>query len=955
MSKKIAQSEHDEYASAGGFIAPAAIGPVYADSLAAANSFRQYQWYLDGRLTVGGNVNGANVNSISTEYTGAGVKVGIIDQGFDIHNIDLAGRFDLGLSFDPRDTTGVTSIAPDSAAEAHGTWVSGVLGASASNQTGAVGVAPDATLVGYYARFGFGGSPMTELAQLLALQVNVDVSNSSWGYSTSFSDNFRRAAWSPVEDALTNAVQNGRDSLGTVYVFAAGNDRQFVANTTSDGDNTNNHSLTNSRFVITAAASTADGHIASFSTPGASILVTAPGDAIVTTTLDDGDGDASNDYALVSGTSFAAPIVSGVVAIMLQANPNLGYRDVQEILALSSHKIDPGSPSWATNGATNWNGGGNMVSHDFGFGLVDAHAAARLAETWTLHSTAANEQVISISGEVSQTPLLSQSGPNAYVATVSGHEHFSIDWVELDITLQNARNGDITIELISPDGTDSVLLDHPNGGTNAAGNLNFTFSTTHNWGETPDGNWTVVIHDSGTNGTDSIVSWSLRIYGDDLGANDTYYYTDDFATLSGERSTLSDSSGSDAINAAAVTTDLTLDLNAGQTSTIAGRQVEISAGTVIEKAYGGDGNDLIIGNGADNFLYGGRGSDRLLGERGSDTLSGGGAADIFVFDTGAIADAHASIPLFDRIADYKFAEGDQIDLSALLAAAYQHGGGQPIASLVRAVEDAGGAFANLQIDLDGAANGANFVTIARIDGMRIGTALNVVLDSAAPAGSSISVSAAVTRMPVNDFNGDGNSDLVWRNDAGTVAIWNMNDSAVLHGNSLGAVPANWKIAGTGDFNGDGNSDLLWRNEAGVVAIWNMKDGTVLSGDSLGAVPANWHIAGTGDFNGDGNSDLLWRNDAGAVAIWNMNGGTVLSGNSLGAVPASWKIAGTGDFNGDGNSDILWRSDDGTVAIWDMKDGAILHGQFTGRGAGQLEDRRHRRLQRRPHERHPVAQ
>ena len=101
MSKKIAQSEHDEYASAGGFIAPAAIGPVYADSLAAANSFRQYQWYLDGRLTVGGNVNGANVDSISTEYTGAGVKVGIIDQGFDIHNIDLAGRFDLGQALTP--------------------------------------------------------------------------------------------------------------------------------------------------------------------------------------------------------------------------------------------------------------------------------------------------------------------------------------------------------------------------------------------------------------------------------------------------------------------------------------------------------------------------------------------------------------------------------------------------------------------------------------------------------------------------------------------------------------------------------------------------------------------------------------------------------------------------------------------------------------------------------------
>ena len=241
----------------------------------------------------------------------------------------------------------------------------------------------------------------------------------------------------------------------------------------------------------------------------------------------------NNDVTFVSGTSFAAPIVSGVVALMLEANPDLGYRDVQEILTLSSHRIDPTSSSWETNGATNWNGGGNMVSHDCGFGLVDAHAAVRLAETWNLHSTAANEQVISVSGDVTPNTLLSQSGPNTYVTTVSGsYDHFSIDWVELDITLHNNRNGDISIELISPNGTESVLLDHPTGGTNGLGYLNFTFSTTHNWGETPNGNWTVVIHDTGTSGTDTIVSYSLRIYGDDHGTNDTYYYTDDFATVS---------------------------------------------------------------------------------------------------------------------------------------------------------------------------------------------------------------------------------------------------------------------------------------------------------------------------------------------------------------------------------------------------------------------------------------
>src|ERR1700730_2938601 len=86
-----------------------AVTPVYASSLAASNSYRSSEWYLDGTLTVGGNAYGANVDKISTEYTGAGVKVGIIDQGFDINNIDLVGRFDLTQSVDPRDT-GVTSI-----------------------------------------------------------------------------------------------------------------------------------------------------------------------------------------------------------------------------------------------------------------------------------------------------------------------------------------------------------------------------------------------------------------------------------------------------------------------------------------------------------------------------------------------------------------------------------------------------------------------------------------------------------------------------------------------------------------------------------------------------------------------------------------------------------------------------------------------------------------------------
>jgi Ca2+-binding RTX toxin-like protein len=232
--------------------------------------------------------------------------------------------------------------------------------------------------------------------------------------------------------------------------------------------------------------------------------------------------------------------------------------------------------------------------------------------------------VISVAGNVGSDASLSQSAANSYTATVTGnYQHFSIQWVELDITLKNAHNGDLKIELISPDGTDSVLLDHPGGGTNSSGNLNFTFTTNHNWGETPNGDWKVVIQDTGASGTDSIVSYSLRIYGDDHGTNDTYFYTDDFAAVSGDRNVLTDTAGTDTINAAAITTDLVLDLNPGHSSIIAGRQVEISADTVIENVFGGDGNDLIIGNDADNRLVGGHGHNMLQGGAGNDLLDGG--------------------------------------------------------------------------------------------------------------------------------------------------------------------------------------------------------------------------------------------------------------------------------------------------------------------------------------------
>jgi FG-GAP-like repeat len=95
--------------------------------------------------------------------------------------------------------------------------------------------------------------------------------------------------------------------------------------------------------------------------------------------------------------------------------------------------------------------------------------------------------------------------------------------------------------------------------------------------------------------------------------------------------------------------------------------------------------------------------------------------------------------------------------------------------------------------------------------------------------------------------------------------------------------------GTGDFNGDGMSDILWRNTNGDVGIWLMNGTQILSASDLGNAPSSWTIMETGDFNGDGMSDILCRNANGDVGIWFMNGTQVSSTPDLGNVPNSWRI------------------------------------------------------------------
>jgi len=168
------------------------------------------------------------------------------------------------------------------------------------------------------------------------------------------------------------------------------------------------------------------------------------------------------------------------------------------------------------------------------------------------------------------------------------------------------------------------------------------------------------------------------------------------------------------------------------------------------------------------------------------------------------------------------------------------------------------------------------------------------------ANGTISSSADLGVVPstwtiqrTGDFNGDGTPDILWRNANGDVVVWLMSGpmhaGTIASSADLGVVPSAWTIQGTGDFNGDGKTDILWRNVNGDVVTWFMNGGTIASSADLGVIPGTWTIQGTGYFNSDANTDILWRNANGDVVIWFMNGGTIVSSADLGVISTSWSI------------------------------------------------------------------
>jgi len=318
--------------------------------------------------------------------------------------------------------------------------------------------------------------------------------------------------------------------------------------------------------------------------------------------------------------------------------------------------------------------------------------------------------------------------------------------------------------------------------------------------------------------------------------------------------------------------------------------VAIARGVVIENAIGGSGNDEINGNAANNVLSGGAGADILRGLAGNDTLVGGGNGDTLTGGDGAdtFRDTIANLN-FDSITD--FTAQDRIVFADANSAAFNF-----------SLSSSTLSFTGGQLTLANFSGGALFASAA-VEG---GVQLRLL---ASPAN--------------DDFNGDGRSDILWRNDNGSFGDWLANGNGGFGFNAAaGVVPIsnNWKIAGTGDFNGDGRSDMLWREDGGGLGNWlaNASGGFAYNSTAgVVQVSASWHVAGTGDFNGDGRDDILWRNDSGELAEWLANANGSFASNAVAgrSVSTDWHVVATGDFNGDGRDDILWRSDGGMLGDW----------------------------------------
>ena len=456
------------------------------------------QWHLNNSgQTSGVAGEDANVMGVWDSFNGSGVVISVIDDGVEHSHPDLTDNYVSSHSYD---WCGDDPDPDPNSSDGHGTAVAGVAAGTGNNSIGVTGAAFGASIAGHRL-IACGFSDSTSADALSYHNGGIDIYSNSWGPFDS--GNILDGPGPITVAAIEDSIYNGRSGLGNIYTWAAGNGLDADDNSNYDG-------YSNSRYSIAVAAITHYGEQSWYSEPGANILVTAhsnggsPTYEGITTTDITGNGgydggDVTHDFG---GTSSATPLVSGVIALVLEANPDLTWRDVQNILVHSSRKNDANDSSWSLNGA------GHDVSHKFGFGAVDAGAAVSLAQNW------------SSSGEESNatfgpyTPNIEiDNGPSTWTEfNLSVPIDLRLESIDIVVDITHDARGELDIVLQSPSGHESWLAEEHTD--NNADYSNWRFGTVQHWDESSQGDWTLKVRDSvsGSN-SGTINSWEVIFHG----------------------------------------------------------------------------------------------------------------------------------------------------------------------------------------------------------------------------------------------------------------------------------------------------------------------------------------------------------------------------------------------------------------------------------------------------------
>ncbi|CAJ1068427.1 proprotein convertase subtilisin/kexin type 5b isoform X1 [Xyrichtys novacula] len=438
-------------------------------------------------------------------YTGKNVVVTILDDGIERNHPDLFQNYDPQASFDVNGNDMDPMPRYDATNEnKHGTRCAGEVAAAANNSHCIVGIAYNARIGGVRMLDG-DVTDMVEAKSLSLQPQHIDIYSASWG-----PDDDGKTVDGPASlarQAFENGIRLGRKGRGSIFVWASGNGGRSRDHCSCDG-------YTNSIYTISISSTAESGRKPWYLEECSSTLTTTYSSGenydrkIITTDLRHRCTDSH------TGTSASAPMAAAIIALALEANTQLTWRDVQHIIVKTSRAGHLSAPDWKTNAA------GYNVSHLYGFGLMDAEAMVKEAARWKqvppqhVCLESADRQIRTIRPEHVVRSVYKATGctdnPN--------HHVIYLEHVVVRITITHPRRGDLSINLTSPSGTKSQLLANRLFDHSMEGFKNWEFMTTHCWGEKAAGDWVLEIYDSPSQLRSQKVpgklkEWSLVLYG----------------------------------------------------------------------------------------------------------------------------------------------------------------------------------------------------------------------------------------------------------------------------------------------------------------------------------------------------------------------------------------------------------------------------------------------------------